>query len=159
MKTPFVILVFVIFSIVSNAQTANFSGIWKLNKSLSDFGKMSANSAPVEITIKQEVKTIAITRKQFFATGDSTLYTERLPFSGDLTKTKISATNERTASLKLIENEKVLLINALSKNAEGAKQASSKSLWSLSIDGKTLKLENETEAKGTTFKTKYIYYK
>lgn len=147
-------LLFCLITAAAKAQSTNYSGVWKLNKAQSIFGSISPNSAPVLLEIKQDDKAISIKRKQLYASGDSTVYTEKLTFDGKPVDVIIKGDLKKKTTIKWsADNSTLSDVSTYSNGSEG------KENWLLSKDGKILTFKREFTSNGQTTTTSYVYDK
>lgn len=140
------------------AQKANFSGTWKLNKEKTDFGKLSENVVPIKVSVDQDSDTIIIDRLTKNSVKELHSYIERLPFNGSNVENMINLYTKKVASIQL-GNGAQLTETAQYINYSDNVRYKGIETWILSNAGKTLTVTREDKANGSSYLRKMIYDK
>ncbi len=143
-----------------SAQKMDFSGTWKLNLDETLFSRQfSKNSVPIQLTVKQDGKTISIERQSRNGRGETHSYTETLPFDGKTVETMIGST-KKTASVNWSPDENKLTETAMYIGSTAPPEYMNirgTTIWNLSEYGKKLILNSVEELSTGNDSTKMVY--
>lgn len=139
---------------------ANFSGEWKLNESKSELGQFGRFAIRV---IKTEQKDDAITISRTFTNfnGEDMTTSETLTYDGKESETTIFETSKKKATAKWSDDGKTLTIDytlLLDFNGQ-TNEIKGTETWTLSEDGKSLTVQNNSSSPQGDFSTKAVYDK
>jgi hypothetical protein len=128
------------------ANKTDFTGEWTLNEDKSDFGDGPAFAA-IKIVVKQEGETITIERTRMGRDGEERTSSETLTMDG---KENISE-NERGSSSSVVswsgDGTNLIITSKREFNRDGQTfEMNSKEVWTLSEDGKILKIQSDTSS-------------
>ena len=134
-------LLFTLCFSFANAQTTDFSGTWKRNDDKAVFEGITINAIPTILEIKEDAKQISIKRTQVDGAGKSSNYTEVLKSDGSTSETLTPSNLKRTSSLTWSADHSGFTETYSSKDDQGAEKQNGKQTFSISADGKELKIE------------------
>ncbi len=152
-------LFFIALSSLSNAslgQHADFSGQWALNRDKTDFGELSENSAPLEISVKQDKISITIQRLSKNKDGETKNYSEKLSFDGKVSQIMIQQIS-KLAALKWSDDGSMLVETAQYKDPSANIEYKGTETWELSDNGATLTVNRVDELEGSRYTKKMVY--
>jgi hypothetical protein len=149
-----------LFAFTSKMDRTNFSGEWKLNESKSELGQFGRFATH---TIKVDQKDDAITITQIapaFNGGDRTT-TRTLTYDGKEVETTLFGNSKMNSSIKWADDAKTFTINyTLHLDFNGqTSEVKGAETWTLSDDGKTLTLQNNSSSDQGDLSTKAVYEK
>lgn len=128
------------------AKNPDFTGEWTLNEDNSDFGDGPAFAA-IKIVVKQEGNTITIERTRMGRDGEERTSSETLTMDG---KENINE-NERGTSSSVVswsdDGSNLIITSNREFNRDGQNFGmNTKEVWTLSEDGKILKIQSDTSS-------------
>ena len=129
------------------AQQADFSGSWQLNKAKSDFGQSDPDRAAAgKMNIKQQAGAITV-EKVILSDGQDNSYSETFTFDGQPAKKVFTtATGSQARQTTVQWSQGKLLITANTTVVINGQEGiyTTGQAWTLSADGKTLTINNNT---------------
>jgi len=146
------------------AQKSDFSGSWQLSKEKSDFGQQDADKAsPKQLKIKQQADAITV-EKIILNGGQDNSYTETFTFDGKAARkvfTTTHGTQTRLTTVQWSADDKTMNISANTDvEVNGQKGIyTTEQAWTLSVDGKTLTINNNTVLPDRKVVFKAVYEK
>ncbi len=148
LKQFFILIGVMLFSSLKlTAQKTNFSGIWGINISKSDFGEFPPNVTVNQYDINQKDDTIFIKRLTLSPDGRSVISNEKISFNGKpcisvMPKGKI------TSAITWSPDKQIMNINSSYSTLENPTEIAFKisQSWSLSKDGNDLVIKMVTPA-------------
>jgi len=148
-----------LFSFMSFADRADFSGNWKLNEGKSELGDFAAR---VNRTVKVEQKdadiTISTTRPGFNG-GDDVTTTTTMTFDGKVTESEGFGGSKRKTSVKWSDDGKTLTVSSVMQFERDGQTSEFKSTETWTMSGAALSIvTNSTSPRGEST-TKAIYEK
>lgn len=141
------------------AQTINFSGDWKRNDSLSNAGRLSNNSIPVELKIRQDKQTFTMEKTLRNGAGEVFKNTTVLNFDGTPSQMVTSSKLHRSSTIEWSADKNQLLETAISKDDEGAVKQAYKYTYSLENNDHTLKVIAVAALNGENYQLTEIFNK
>ena len=143
------------FSLI--AQKADFSGIWKLDKDRTDFGKVfPAYTTPYVMKVDQQRDSLMIERNSKDGQGELHNYVEKLPFDGHVIENMIKSTKKRAMIQWSIENQS-LTETATYKDYSAGMEYKATEIWTLTDEGKTLMITRQDEGQDGNDIRRMIY--
>ncbi|HWC53976.1 MAG TPA: hypothetical protein VG676_10360 [Chitinophagaceae bacterium] len=167
MKIPFLKQLFIfilapafLVSFTFKPDHVNFSGDWKLDEGKSDLGQF-ANYATRSIKTIQNNDSISIARTAPSMNGDDFTSNETLTFDGKECQSNLFGESKKIASLKWADDGQSFTItyklmldfNGQQTEVDGTEK------WSMTDEGKTLVLENNSSSSFGDLSTKAVYEK
>ncbi|HWZ15451.1 MAG TPA: hypothetical protein VNW95_09455 [Mucilaginibacter sp.] len=159
-KLTIILFMTICVTIHAVAQTTNYTGDWKVNLQLSDFGSQPTSYAPVEIKINQSLTGIRLERTVGIA-PQVNISVEQLQFGGSPTESTVSG-RKKIGSVKWSEDKKSLIETAQYSwtDPEGNEgNFKSTETYTLSEDNKTLVCIRNVVSTDVNFSIKAIYNK
>ena len=148
-------------SLTARSQRVDFSGTWKLNGEKTDFGKLSENSTPIQMTMEQINDSIIIERFSKNRQGETHSYLEKLPFDGKDVEIMINATKKISSAQWSTDGqtfkEVAKYFNSSAPIEFGEYRANE--IWTLSDEGKTLTIMRVDQMKSGNYPKKMVYNK
>lgn len=138
----------------------DFSGKWKLNEGKSELGQF-ANFATKIIEVQQNAEAISISKTAPSFDGNDVTTKEQLTFDGKEVESTFIANSKKKSVAKWSEDGKTLKITysfKLELNGE-SNEIKGVEVWTLSDDGKTLTVKNNSSTPMGDMETKSIYEK
>lgn len=138
----------------------DFSGKWKLNEGKSELGQF-ANFATKVIEVQQNAEAISISKTAPSFDGNDVTTKEQLTFDGKEVESTFIANSKKKSVAKWSEDGKTLKITysfKLELNGE-SNEIKGVEVWTLSDDGKTLTVKNNSSTPMGDMETKSIYEK
>jgi hypothetical protein len=138
----------------------DLSGEWKLNESKSDLGPMQAFAARV-IKINQKSDSIAISQTSPSPNGQDRTLSETWSYDGKETETTLFGNSKKKSTAKWSDDGKSLIISYILNLDFGgqAMEIKGTETWTISDDGKTLTIENNSSSSQGDLSTKAVYNK
>lgn len=149
-----------LLAFTSKMDRTNLSGEWKLNEGKSDLGPMQQFATRV-IKINQTNDSITIAQTSpSFNGGDRTL-SETWTYDGKETATTLFGSSTKKSTAKWSDDGKSLAFNYVLNLDFGGQAIEIKGTetWSLSDDGKTLTIQNNSTSSQGDMSTKAVYDK
>jgi hypothetical protein len=145
-KSLAALVVFAVTFSVSGADVRNLSGVWKLNKVKSDYGKFPAPLSMTRKIVYDDPK-LALSTKQAGPRGD---VTSNLTYTTD-GKEVVNGDSKGSA---LWIGDKLMIESSREFQGSTLKQ---KEIWTLSGDGKTLTVESHVSLPNGEFDVKQVF--
>ena len=149
-----------LLAFTSKMDRTNLSGQWKLNESKSDLGPMqSFATRAIKIDQKDDGITISQTSPSF--NGEDRTLTETWSYDGKETETTLFGSSKKKSTAKWSDDGKSLIISYVLNLDFGGQAMEIKGTenWSISDDGKTLTIQNNSSSSQGDLSTKAVYDK
>jgi hypothetical protein len=147
-----------LFAEGASAQT-NFTGIWKRNNDKTDAGDFSINSVAAKLEINQDKATFTLKGTNINGAGETSTYTDVIKLDGSTAERATSTGQKKTMALQWSADKKELIENATYKDDQGNVVQALKETYTLSADGKTLRILDERTFDGQTHRLQEIFDK
>jgi len=132
------------------AQAPDFSGSWKRNDAQCDAGDLSINSIPVSLTINKDSKAIYI--RGTLKKGDSVIHVSVDTLNLDGSKRVINrASSKKQTGLTWSADQQGFTVSVAISDKQGNAVQQWNELYSLSADGKSLKIGVDLEMDGEDY--------
>lgn len=150
---------FIIIDAAAQSQPINFSGNWNRNNEKTDAGGLSINSVALKLEISQDNNTITIKGTQKNGKGEISTYTDELKLDGSKSERKAGANQKKYMNVSWSADKKELTETATYKDEQGNVTQVFKQSFSLTNDGKTLKVVDERTFDGQTYQLQCVFDK
>lgn len=141
--TPYFLLITLLLNCFGAFAQSKFTGAWNRNDHQTETDGLSINSVPVTLEITQAAGAITIKRTSVNGSGTSSSYMEVLKTDGSTSEIVTPSKLKRTATLQWPADHSAFTETYTARDDKGTIQQSGKQTFTLSTDGKTLKITAE----------------
>jgi len=141
---------------VAQAQRADFSGAWKLNRQKTNFGQLSEISVPVQFSIDQKSDSISIDRVTKNGQDELHSYSEKLPLNGNTIEVMTNLYTKKITSIHLLADSQLTEVAQYVDYSDNVRYNGTE-MWVLSNDGKVLTITRDDKANGLSYMRKMVY--
>jgi hypothetical protein len=140
------------------AQQSNYSGHWKINRSKTQFGDSPDYVAAMGFSITQEKNNIVIESILLDEQSKEHLFKQSLTFDGKSYINIDYKNTKKTSAVNWIAGESSFMLSTARVTADGRPGDTSKELWSLEDEGKTLIVDRSIKQNDGDEYTIKVYY-